>query len=75
MTAKSTQEKQSGKFLLGTAMVTAGLIAASPVDEIACLAIPVFGPVCAAIAAVVSTPIGLGVAAFGAFLIYQSSDD
>lgn len=67
--------EKTGKFLLGTALVTGGLIAASPVDELACLAIPVFGPICAAIAAVVSTPIGLGVAAFGAVLIYKSSDE
>ena len=68
------KEENSSKFLLGTALLTGGLIAASPADELACLAIPVFGPVCAAIAAVVSTPIGLGTAALGAFFIYQSAD-
>lgn len=68
------QEPSSGKFLLGTALVTGGLIAASPVDEAACLAIPVFGPVCAAIAFVVSTPVGLLSAAIGTVLIYKSTD-
>ena len=68
------KEEESSKFLLGTALLTAGLIAASPVDEVACLTIPVFGPICAAIAAVVSTPVGLGTAAVGAFFIYQSAD-
>ena len=67
-------KEENNKFLLGTALLTGGLIAASPADEIACIATGPFAPACAALAAVVSTPIGLGAAALGAFFIYQSAD-
>ncbi len=66
-------DRKDSRFYLGTALLTGGLIAASPADEIACGATGVFAPVCAALAAVVSTPLGLAAAATGAYLIYSSA--
>lgn len=64
--------KDGGRFELGTALMTGGLIAASPLDELACVATGPFAPICAALAASFSTPIGLGAAGIGLYLISTS---
>lgn len=61
-----------GRYALGTALMTGGLIAASPADEIACTVTGPFAPVCIAVTAIVSTPLGLGLAAVGIYLMATS---
>ena len=65
-------KKSDRRYAIGTALMTGGLIAASPADEIACTATGVFAPVCIVVAAIISTPVGLGVAAVGVYLMATS---
>jgi hypothetical protein len=70
-------EKEDNKplVLLGGALLSGGLIAASPVDEMACVATGPLAPVCIAIAASVSTPLGLAAAATGVYILYKATKD
>lgn len=65
----------ASRYSLGVALLTGGLIAASPVDELACVAAGPLAPVCAALAAVVSTPLGLLAAGIGVALMATSDNE
>lgn len=65
----------ASRYSLGVALLTGGLIAASPVDELACVATGPLAPVCAALAAAVSTPLGLLAAGIGVALMATSDNE
>lgn len=64
--------KSNKRYELGAALLTGGLLAASPVDEMACVATGPLAPVCAALSFTVSTPIGIGAAVVGLLLMVTS---
>ncbi len=66
------KSEDTGRYALGTALMSGGLIAASPVDELACVVTGPFAPVCISIAAAVSTPVGLLAAGVGIYLMATS---